>query len=174
MSTSRGSWHSGVGNTLTLFLAALNSSLLPRGVTFAQTMPSPSDTAISFSIPQLPAETGTTAPFNGAEYPFPDLPPAEQIFSGQSVCRNVYSTCMDIFRDCLRAVGPIGGGANQLCELWRNDVCEEGVREGCDKLPPDSEGLPQPSTFTFISILPTQLPIPTPEPFSTSAFSVST
>lgn len=119
-----------------------------------------------FDIPEFPVPTPSDSEaerFGGASYPFPQLPESTQIFSSQSICRQTYSTCMEVFRDCLRVVGPIGNGANQLCELYRNDVCEGGIREGCDRLPPDSDGQPSatPGNFTFsFTASPTRTVVP--------------
>ncbi|KAF8463150.1 hypothetical protein BDZ91DRAFT_317257 [Kalaharituber pfeilii] len=82
-----------------------------------------------------------------ALFPFPSLPPDSQIFSSRSFCRDTYNTCMAVFRDCLRVVGRIPG-ANLLCEQWRDGICKEGIREGCDRLPPDNAS-PAPSSITF-------------------------
>lgn len=90
-----------------------------------------------FFIPPPPVPTSSFT------YPFPELPPLAQIFSTQSFCRQTYTTCMDVFQDCLRAVESFNGaaqGASQLCEQWRGDTCEGGVRVGCDRLPPDNQG----------------------------------
>ncbi|RPA78926.1 hypothetical protein BJ508DRAFT_328810 [Ascobolus immersus RN42] len=94
------------------------------------------------SVPPAPSfvpPTTSSLPFGGATYSFPPLPDSALIFSTQSFCRQTYTTCMTVFRDCLRVVGPIGNGSNMLCEGYRNNVCETGIRMGCDQLPPERD-----------------------------------
>ena len=103
-------------------------------------------------------------------YPFPDLPPEAQIFSTQSFCQATHNTCMNTFRDCLRVVGGIPG-ANQACEQWRDRICEHGIREGCDQLPPENGGGREEEDITSIesttaTVLLTTEEIITPTPTS--------
>ncbi|KAI5851543.1 hypothetical protein DFP73DRAFT_523728 [Morchella snyderi] len=73
----------------------------------------------------------STAQAQVTPFPFPALP---QEFASKTACREVYDQCMQAFRDCLAAVA--GNEPGRLgCEAYRNDVCEEHIRAGCDQLP---------------------------------------
>lgn len=75
----------------------------------------------------------TTALAQVAPFPFP-FPVLPQEFASKTACREVYDQCMQAFRDCLAAVA--GNEPGRLgCEAYRNDVCEEHIRVGCDQLP---------------------------------------
>lgn len=100
-------------------------------------------------------------------YAFPPLPSAALIFSTQAFCRTTYTTCMDIFRDCLRVTGAITG-ANQICETWRDGTCERGIREGCDQLLPENQEAGNNQSQSRISFATTEVVIETSTAISAS------
>lgn len=83
-------------------------------------------------LPLLVLLTTAQTPF-----PFPVLP---QVFASRSACRSVYDECMDAFRACLAAVGGGSEPARLACEAYRQDVCEDKIRVGCDRLPNSGGG----------------------------------
>ncbi|KAH0613642.1 uncharacterized protein H6S33_005528 [Morchella sextelata] len=86
-----------------------------------------------------------------APFPFPVLP---QEFASKTACREVYDQCMQAFRDCLAAVA--GNEPGRLgCEAYRNDVCEEHIRVGCDQLPNGGGSIGEvPSLTTLLTVVP--------------------
>ncbi|KAH8152021.1 uncharacterized protein LAJ45_04014 [Morchella importuna] len=101
-----------------------------------------------FAPPNNTTALAQVAPF---PFPFPVLP---QEFASKTACREVYDQCMQAFRDCLAAVA--GNEPGRLgCEAYRNDVCEEHIRVGCDQLPNGGGSIGEvPSLTTFLTVVP--------------------
>ncbi|KAI5780097.1 hypothetical protein EDC01DRAFT_286349 [Geopyxis carbonaria] len=111
---------------MTCFLATVSGP----SVAFAQTAPTTTTTPAFSPLPPPPASTSLFA--------FPALPSGAQILASESSCRSTYDECMAGFRACLDSVQDLESARKETvrmaCEVYRNDVCEMGIRERCDEV----------------------------------------